>query len=269
VRKHLSRVKGGGLARAAGGARVVSLVVSDVVGSPLDVIASGPTAPDPTTYGDALFVLAKHGLSAGAPPRVLAHLERGARGELPETEKRVGSRVSNVVVGDNRVALEAAAREARRRGWRVLDLGSYVEGESKEIGFITAGMVLSAAREGRPAPPPLCILSGGETTVTLGRTHGRGGRNQELVLAALSRLGETGLVRAVVLSGGTDGEDGPTDAAGAVADARVARAARPLDAQAYLARHDAHSFFARTGGLLETGPTGTNVMDLRVVLVGR
>ena len=270
VRKHLARVKGGGLARAAGRARVVSLILSDVVGDPLDVIASGPTAPDPTTYGDALAVLAKYGLEAETPARALRHLRRGAAGKEPETAKRLSRRVHNLLLGGNALALTAAAREARARGYRVLDLGSRIEGESREVGLVMAGLLRGVHEEGRPLAPPACILSGGETTVTLRGEHGLGGRNQELALAALSRLGEAGLRDAVLLSGGTDGEDGPTDAAGAVADAASARAARVLglDAAGHLARHDAYPFFARAGGLLRSGPTGTNVMDLRVLLVG-
>ncbi len=270
VRKHLSRVKGGRLAEAAGRARVVSLVVSDVVGDPLDVIASGPTAPDPTTYAEALAVLAKYALEAKTPTRVLRHLRRGAAGELPETAKRLPSRVRNMVIGNNVIAMRAAGRLARARGYRVLDLGARIEGESREVGIVLAGLVRSVREEGRPIATPACILSGGETTVTLGGEHGKGGRNQELALSALAHLGEAGLRGAIVLSGGTDGEDGPTDAAGALADASVARAARilTLDPRDFLDRHDAYPFFARTGGLVRTGPTRTNVMDLRVALVG-
>ncbi len=269
VRKHLSALKGGGLARAAGRARVVSLIVSDVVADPLDVIASGPTAPDPTTYADALAVLDRRGLRGRTPPGVVAHLERGAAGELPETPKRLGPRVRNLVVGNNAAALRAAAAEGRRRGYRVVNLGSRVEGEAREVGRVLAGILASARAEGAPGAPPLCILSGGETTVTLGSRPGRGGRNQELVLAVLERLGEGGLAGAVVLSGGTDGEDGPTDAAGAVADAPTARRARRagLDPAAALAAHDAYPFFDACGGLVKSGPTGTNVMDLRVAIL--
>ena len=228
VRKHLSRVKGGGLARAAGKARVVSLIVSDVVGDPLDAIASGPTAADPGTYGDALAVLEKYGLLERAPARPVEHLRRGARGEIPETVKRLGSRVTNVVIGNNRTALRASARRARTLGYRVVNLGSRIEGESREAGVVLAGLAAAARDEDLPFAPPLCILSGGETTVTLGEHPGRGGRNQELVLGALVHLGAAGLRDVVVLCGGTDGEDGPTDAAGAMADASVARAAARL-----------------------------------------
>jgi len=271
VRKHLSRVKGGGLARAAGKARVVSLIVSDVVGDPVDAIASGPTAADPTTYGVALGVLEKYGLVRRAPRRAVEHLRRGAAGELPETVKRLGGRVANMVIGNNRTALAAAARRARGLGYRVVDLGSRIEGESREVGVVLAGLAEAARDEARPAAAPVCLLSGGETTVSLGDRPGRGGRNQELVLAALAHLGLEGLRDVAVLSGGTDGEDGPTDAAGAVVDSALARRAARLglDARRALERHDAYPFFEAASGLLKTGPTGTNVMDLRVVLVGR
>lgn len=269
VRKHLSRIKGGGLVRATR-ARIISLVVSDVVGDPLDVIGSGPTAPDPTTYSDALDVLHKYRLLQRAPRSVVEHLWAGARGEHPETWKRTSSRVRNVVIGNNNLALRAAEKEARKRGYRTVNLSSFLEGESREVGIVLAGMARGVRNRGVPAPAPGCLLSGGETTVSLGRRHGRGGRNQELVLGALVYLGEAGATGISILSGGTDGEDGPTDAAGAVADATVARRARRLglDPREFLERHDSYSFFERAGGLLRTGPTHTNVMDLRVVLVG-
>jgi hydroxypyruvate reductase/glycerate 2-kinase len=270
VRKHLSRVKGGGLVSATR-ARVATLLVSDVIGNRLDVIASGPTAPDPTTYADALLVLDKYGLAERVPGSVLRHLREGAAGRFPETLKRSSSRVTHAVLGSNQAALDAAAREARRRGYRVLVLSSRLEGESRALGFTLADLAQSVREDGTPIAPPACLLSGGETTVVLGPDAGKGGRNQELVLAALLRLGVEGLRDTVILSGGTDGEDGPTDAAGAVADSRLAQAAaaRALDPARHLDRHDAYPFFAALDGLLRTGPTGTNVMDLRVLLVGR
>jgi len=264
VRKHLSEVKGGRLA-AATRARVVGLVVSDVVGDSLDVIASGPTVPDPTTFEDALSVLEERGLTARVPARVLAHLRKGASGGLPETPKRLGPRVRNRILAGGATALEAAKEEAQRRGYRVIDLGACIEGESREAGIVLAGI----ARGARARGERLCILSGGETTVTLGRSPGKGGRNQELALGALLALSRSGARGIAVLSGGTDGEDGPTDAAGAVADDSVLRAMKRLclDPMDFLERHDAYRFFEKTGGLLRTGPTGTNVMDLRIVLV--
>jgi hydroxypyruvate reductase/glycerate 2-kinase len=269
VRKHLSDIKGGRLAQAFAGRALYSLNISDVIGDPLDVIASGPTAPDPTTFADALAVLERHHLIAQAPPAVLDHLRRGAAGRLPDTPKDLPPRVHNYVIGNNVKALAAAARHAEQLGYRVLSLGSYIEGETRPVGTALAGVVRSIRRDGLPLAPPVCLLSGGETTVTLTEGHGRGGRNQELVLAAAAKLGPDGLAGVVVLSGGTDGEDGPTDAAGALADAETLRraAAQGLDPLAFLGRNDAYPFFEATGGLLKTGLTWTNVMDVRVILV--
>ena len=271
VRKHLSRVKGGRLAEAFRGRLLLSLVVSDVVGDPLDVIASGPTAPDPTTFADARTVLDRYGLRPHTPAAVLAHLEAGATGLLPETPKSLPPDVVNRVIGSNRLALDAAARTAAGLGYSVLDLGAFVEGETRQVATAIAGVVRSIRRDGRPVAPPACLLLGGETTVTLVEGSGKGGRNQEFTLAVLAKLAETpaDLDGVTLLSGGTDGEDGPTDAAGAVADAgTLARAAAlglsPLD---HLRRHDAYPFFDATGDLLRTGLTGTNVMDVRVILV--
>lgn len=269
VRKHLSRVKGGRMAEAFRGARLVSLIISDVVGDPLDVIASGPTAPDPTTFADALAVFDKFGLRATAPPSVLRHLERGARDEVPDTPKALPANVENRVIGSNRVALDAAKRCAERQGYRVLDLGSFVEGETRDVATAVAGVVRSMRAHALPVAPPACVLLGGETTVTLGAEVGRGGRNQEFALALLLKLGAQGMRGVTVLSAGTDGEDGPTDAAGAVADVRTLSALgqQQLDANDFLRRHDAYTLFDRVGGLLRTGLTGTNVMDVRAVLV--
>lgn len=268
VRKHLSRLKGGGLVRATR-ARVVSLIVSDVVGDPLDVIASGPTAPDPTTFADALEALRRRGLLSRTPRRALDCLWTGARGGAPETLKRPSRRAVHHVIGNNAMALEAAAGRARSLGYRIVNLGPALEGESREAGVFLAGIARGVREQGTPAAAPACILSGGETTVTLGRNPGRGGRNQELVLGGLAHLEAHGLDGVVLLSGGTDGEDGPTDAAGAVADAALLRRARSrgLDTREALAAHDAYPFFEGAGGLLRTRPTHTNVMDLRVVLV--
>jgi hydroxypyruvate reductase/glycerate 2-kinase len=271
VRKHLSRVKGGRLAQAflARSARLFSLIVSDVVGDPLDVIASGPTAADPTTFADALAVLDRYQLKNKVPAAVLDLLEKGRAGAVPETLKTLPGNVHNLVLGNNARALAAAARHAEDLGYPVLNLGSYLEGETSQVALVLAGVVRGIRHDGQPLRPPVCVLSGGETTVTLTEGHGRGGRNQELVLAALLKLGEQGLRGVTVLSGGTDGEDGPTDAAGAVADAEtLARAARlGLDAADFLNRHDTYAFFDATGDLLKTGLTQTNVMDVRVILI--
>jgi hydroxypyruvate reductase/glycerate 2-kinase len=269
VRKHLSDITGGRLAAAFAGAALHSLIISDVVGDPLDVIASGPTAPDPTTFADALAVLARHGLTGRAPAAVVDHLRRGAAGGVPETPKSLPETVHNHILGNNVRSLAAAQRKAEALGYRAVNLGSYVEGETAAVGTVLAGIVRSIRREGLPARPAVCLLSGGETTVTLGEGHGLGGRNQELVLAAAVQLGADGMAGVVVLSGGTDGEDGPTDAAGAAADEETLRRAaeRGLDPRAFLARHDAYPFFEAAGGLLKTGLTHTNVTDVRVILV--
>lgn len=268
VRKHLSLCKGGRLAQAFRGKELFSLIISDVVGDPLDVIASGPTAADPSTFADALAVLARHRLTDQVPGAVLRYLQAGAAGQAPETLKDLPPHVHNRVIGSNAGALAAAHQEAERRGYRVLNLGSFIEGDTGQVAATFAGIVRSIRAAGQPLRPPACILSGGETTVTLPPGHGQGGRNQEFVLALAHKLGD-GLRDVVVLSGGTDGEDGPTDAAGAVADyAMLASAAsRGLDAAAFLARHDAYHFFAPLDGLLKTGLTQTNVMDVRVILV--
>lgn len=269
IRKHLSRVKGGRLAEAFRGKRLLSLIISDVVGDPLDVIASGPTSPDPTTFSQALEVLERYRLSDRVPTAVRSHLERGRNGDLPETPKQLPPTLSNRVIGSNRLALNAAASKAISLGYRVLDLGAFVEGETREVARAVAGMVRSIQRDGLPSAAPLCILIGGETTVTLGTVSGKGGRNQEFVLAMLEKLGMAGASGVTVLSGGTDGEDGPTDAAGAIGDSntleRIASSSSSLSD--HLSRHDAYPLLAETGSLLKTGLTGTNVMDVRVILV--
>ncbi|MFO0800876.1 MAG: DUF4147 domain-containing protein [Gemmataceae bacterium] len=263
VRKHLSRVKGGRLAAAFRGKLLRTLIVSDVVGDPVDVIASGPTAPDPTTFADAVAVLARYGLTERVPPAVNQVLACGAN----ETLKVLPPNVENRVIGSNRGALDAAAAEAERRGYRVLDLGAFVEGETAAVATAVAGVVRSIRRDAKPLAPPACVLLGGETTVSLGDDPGKGGRNQEFVLALTLKLAATpeGMAGVTVLSGGTDGEDGPTDAAGAVADSGILERGR--GATEHLQRHDAYPYFAATGDLLKPGLTGTNVMDVRVVLV--
>ncbi len=272
VRKHLSAVKGGRLAQAfvERGCPLYSLIISDVIGDPLDVIASGPTAADPTTFADALAVLERRSLTTKTPPSILDHLRRGAAGAIPETPKVLPDSIHNLILCNNATALAAAARRAEELGYAVLNLGAFIEGETQQVAVVMAGIVRSMRADGQPMRPPVCLLSGGETTVTLAANHGRGGRNQEFVLATVLKLGEDGMRNVIVLSGGTDGEDGPTDAAGAVADADtiVRSSALQLEPAAFLGRHDAYSFFEKVGGLLKTGLTQTNVMDVRVLLVG-
>ena len=270
VRKHISQVKGGQLARLASPARLVSLVLSDVIGDPLDIIASGPTVPDASTYSDCMSILKSYGLEDELPDSVLSHLNAGVKGTEPETPDpgdRVFDRTHTVLIANNRQALESARTEASKRGYSPLVLSSSIDGEPREIARVYAAMAREIERHGDPVRSPACVISGGETTVTL-KGDGKGGRNQEFVLAAVS--GIEGLERTVVFSAGTDGTDGPTDAAGAVADGRtMARAAeKGLDADASLDNNDAYHFFEPLGDLVITGPTHTNVMDLRLLLVG-
>jgi glycerate 2-kinase len=269
VRKHLSRIKGGRLAQAFTGRALFSLVISDVVGDALDVIASGPTAADSSTFADALRVLDKYRLTERVPSAVLDRLRRGAAGKIAETLKELPANVHNLVLGNNDVALNAATERAAALGYRVLNLGSFIEGETREVAVVAAGIVRAIRAQRVPAAPPACVLIGGETTVTLGDAAGKGGRNQEFVLALLAKLGAAGVRDVAVLSGGTDGEDGPTDAAGAVADAETLGtiARRSLDLASALATHDAYPLLDACGALLRTGPTNTNVMDVRVILV--
>jgi hydroxypyruvate reductase/glycerate 2-kinase len=270
VRKHLSASKGGRLAQYFAARELFSLIISDVVGDPLDVVASGPTAADPTTFGDALGVLERYLLTTRVPPNVLRHLREGAAGRVPETLKALPANVHNIILANNVRSLAAAQATAEGLGYRVLNLGSYIEGETRYVAVALAGVARSIRAQGIPLAPPVCVLSGGETTVMLVGDHGLGGRNQEFVLAAAAKLGREGLRDLVVLSGGTDGEDGPTDAAGAVADAGTLERAEALGLApaAALSRNNAYHFFEATGDLLRTGLTGTNVMDVRVILIG-
>lgn len=265
VRKHLSRIGGGRLARAAAPADVSALVVSDVVGDDLATIASGPTVPDPSTFEDAVEVLQGFDLWEKVSPSVQKHLKAGQLGAQPETLKPgdpVFERVWTQLIGTNRVALEAARAEAEQRGYDVHVMATDVTGEARTVGRQHAERVLHLTTE-----RPTCLLWGGETTVTV-RGSGTGGRNQELALAAAQVL--DGADRSItVLSGGTDGIDGPTDAAGAWATPETVARAREkgLDPQAYLDDNNAYPFFDQLGALLKPGPTHTNVMDVQVALM--
>jgi glycerate 2-kinase len=272
VRKHLSRLKGGGLARAAAPARVVSLVLSDVVGDDVSTIASGPTVPDPTTYAEALEVLDRLGVASGVPPAVRRHLMAGARGKVAETPKPgdpLFRRVVTRVIGSNRWTVEAAAQEARRQGLQPLVLTSYLEGEAREASRALVAILRECVETGTPAGTPVCLVAGGETTVTV-RGDGSGGRNQELVLAAAEPLSRFP-AHAVVASLATDGIDGASHAAGGMVDQETIRRARQQGLRppaAYLAKSDSSTFLGALGDLIVTGPTGTNVVDLTVLLAG-
>mgnify|MGYP006290510019 CR=1 FL=1 len=269
IRKHLSRIKGGRLCTAANGAQMLSLILSDVIGDDLDVIASGSTSPDPSTFADCFEILTRYEMIEKIPEAVREHLSRGLKGQTAETPKPgdfVFTRVRNRIVGSISDALTAAEAEARRLGYAPLILSSMVQGEAREVAKILSGIAKEIQRSGRPLPAPACLLSGGETTVTV-HGDGLGGRNMELALAAGISLADASGI--LMLSAGTDGSDGPTDAAGAFADgSTLARAAASnLSASRYLSRNDSYHFFKRLGDLFITGPTRTNVMDLQVLLV--
>ncbi|MCB0325086.1 MAG: DUF4147 domain-containing protein [Bdellovibrionales bacterium] len=264
VRKHISRIKGGGLGRASRAGKTICLILSDVIDDPLDIIASGPTVPNSTTAADALAVIARRCGHGAAPLTVLAYLQRRASSGVQDSA--LPDTISNHIIGNNALALEAAARRASELGFRVISNGSSVRGIARDVGRALAEQVLEL-RQKRTAPT--CILSGGEPTVELAARRGKGGRNQEVALAALSALWGADLRNLVVLSGGTDGEDGPTDAAGGWASRKVYEraVAQGLHPNEFLEHNNAYPFLAATGGLFVTGPTSTNVMDIRVALV--
>ena len=272
VRKHLSRVKGGQLAKAAYPATIVSLILSDVIGSPLDVIASGPTVPDSSTYRDAWNVLAKYNLLDKIPRAVRKRLERGINGleqETPKPGDEVFSRSYVVLVGDNRVAAEAAVEEASLRGYKALLLTTFLEGEAREAGKFVASLAKEELASSKPLPLPACLVMGGETTVTV-LGDGLGGRNQELALSAAIAM-ESFSDGVLIASLGTDGTDGPTDAAGGIVDSRTVERGKAagLSAVESLANNDSYTFLKAAAGLLVTGPTMTNVNDLVLVCVYR
>lgn len=270
VRKHLSQFKGGQLARAAAPARTTALLLSDVIGDPLDVIGSGPTAPDVSTFREALAILDRFGIEQRVPPSVLDRLERGARGEVPETPKpadRLFQRVLNRVIGNNQLVVDAAAARAAALGLTPHVLTRSLEGEARAVAgeFVELARRIKAGRG--PVAAPACVIAGGETTVTV-RGQGSGGRCQELALAAA--LAMDGVEGVVVLAAGTDGTDGPTTAAGALVDGASAARARAQgeDPQTRLDANDSHTVLAAAGDLIVTGPTHTNLLDLYLVLVG-
>lgn len=270
LRKHLSKLKGGRLAKLAHPARLVALILSDVVGDTLDAIASGPTVPDPTTYQECLEIARRYQLGGKIPSAVLGFLRRGADGEVEETAKAteaIFQKVQNVIVGSNRLALAAAQAQAEALGYRAKLLSSAVEGESRTVAVSHVAALKEILQQSHGGERRVCLISGGETTVTV-RGDGLGGRNQEFALAAAVAI--AGLDLVVVLSAGTDGTDGPTDAAGAIVDgATVSRGAtKGLEASLFLARNDSYRYLQATGDLFITGPTFTNVMDLQIVLAG-
>lgn len=268
VRKHLSLVKGGQLVRAIWPARLISLIISDVVGDRLDTIASGPTVPDNTTYEEAYAVLKRRGVVDKVPKTVLEHIKAGMNGLRPETPKPgdgIFSKTLNLIVASNINSLKAVKRAATSLGYRTLILSSMVEGEAREVGKVIASILRTVIERGEPSPPPSCIIMGGETTVKVSG-NGIGGRNQELALSVA--LGIEGLRNAAFISIGSDGIDGVSKAAGAIADGETIERAKRLglNPEEFLMRNDSHNFFLKLHDAIFTGPTGTNVNDFMVGL---
>lgn len=273
VRKHLSAIKGGRLAQAAYPAQVVNLVVSDVIGNDLEVIASGPTWFDSSTFEDAYRILHKYKLWDSCPISIKRVIEKGQQGILPETLKpgdRVFSRVTSVIIGDNRLALKAAYSRARQMGLNPIIVTTQDRGEARETARNYARLLTSILNSDQTFSRPILLLSGGELTVTV-RGKGRGGRNQEFVLAILLEMKKLGCDQGnwLIMSIGSDGRDGPTDAAGAWVDGRTWKKVREqgLYPEKFLQENDSYNFFKKLGQLIYTGPTQTNVMDLRFFLL--
>jgi glycerate 2-kinase len=267
IRKHLSKVKGGLLARAAAPARIISLILSDVIGDPLDVIASGPTAPDPSTFADALSIIKKYKIENEIPQKILELLQQGFEKKRVETVKESDEillRTSNLIIGTNKLALETAKEKAESLGYNSQIITNTLDGDVGDL----AGYIVETAKKYKPGKDEKksCLLFGGEPTLKV-TGSGLGGRNQHLALLAAVLLKD--LPGITVLSGGTDGTDGPTDAAGAVADCETIKNAsdKQLDIRQYIDNFDSYHFFKIEGGLLITGPTKTNVMDLIIVLI--
>lgn len=271
VRKHLSAVKGGQLAVWAAPARIVSLIMSDVIGDPLDFIASGPTAPDTTSFSQALSIIQKYGVAVPEP--VSKRLEAGARGEIPDTPKPgdpIFEKVDNLIIANNQLLVDAASGKARALGFQTLILGTEFEGEAREVAGFFAAVAREIGRSGNPLPAPACVLGAGETTVTV-RGQGLGGRNQEMALAwAMSMASRPSSAPCCFASVASDGTDGPTDAAGGLVDPLTCSRAQNLGLapRQFLQNNDSWHFLKATGDLIVTGPTQTNLMDLQILLVG-
>jgi glycerate 2-kinase len=267
LRKHLDLVKGGGLARLASPAVMVTLVLSDVLGDPLDIIASGPTVPDSSTFQDAWSIIERLEVGNEIPSSIRDYLDKGSRGRAPETLKPgnpVFDRTQQVVIASNYQAASAAATQARDYGLETLLLSSFLQGEAREVGRMMAALARQIQATGEPIRRPACIIAGGETTVTM-HGDGKGGRNQELALGSLLEM--AGLPQIMMVALATDGGDGPTDAAGAVVTGEsLGRAQKMgLNALEFLERNDAYNFFDRLDDLLRSGPTQTNVNDLTIL----
>ncbi len=271
LRKHCEALKGGQLARAVAPATLITLALSDVVGSPLDVIASGPTVPDATTWEDAWTIVRRFDLEDKLPASIVARLKAGLAGDIADTPKAddpAFATTQTLIVADNRVAAQAAVVRAKQLGYHALLLTTYLEGEAAQVAKVVVALGREILANGEPLPRPACLILGGETTVTLGKHPGQGGRNQELALAAAIAL--AGEKEITIVSLATDGSDGPTDSAGAIADGSTCARGREkdLDAEEFLRAHNAYPYLQATHDLLLTGPTQTNVNDLVFVFVG-
>ncbi len=269
LRKHISQVKGGRLATLAYPSTMISFILSDVIGDDMDSIASGPTVPDTSTFSDSLYILEKYKIKHKVPSAVIEFLEKGVRGDVEETPTAhdpVFRHVRNVIIGSNIQAATASRQKAEELGYNALLLSTSIEGETKDVAKVHAAIAREIINSGNPVERPACVISGGETTVTI-RGEGLGGRNQEFALAA--GIDIDGLEKVLILSGGTDGTDGPTDAAGAIADGTTMERARKLglDAELYIRENNSYHFFKQLDDLIITGPTFTNVMDLRLIIV--
>jgi glycerate 2-kinase len=269
IRKHISKIKGGRLAQAVYPATLITLMLSDVVGDDLDVIASGPTVPDSSSFYDCMNIFLKYSIIEKIPNNILNHIESGISGEIDDTPKPldpVFEKTYNLIIGSNIESLMAAKKKAESLGYNVILLSSMIEGETRFIAQVHCAIAREIIKTGNPLPSPACILSGGETTVTISG-NGLGGRNQEFALSA--SLDISGKENIVILSAGTDGIDGPTDAAGAFSDTFTLKRAKEmgLNPNRFLTNNDSYHFFQKLEDLFITGPTNTNVMDLMIVLV--
>jgi hydroxypyruvate reductase len=270
VRKHLSLVKGGNFAKAAMPAAVINLMISDVVGDDIDVIASGPFAPDNSTFREAWEVLGTYGMDTVAPSSVVERIRAGAEGRIednPRAGSQVFAKVVNRIIASNIVALNAAKEEATKRGYHTLILSSMIEGDTRDAAFWHSRIAREVSASSNPVNKPACIVSGGETTVAVAG-DGLGGRNMEFAMQAALFI--DGAEEIVMASVGSDGTDGPTDAAGAAVDGSTAKRAREIGVhtEEFIARNDSYHFHQKMGTLIMTGPTNTNVMDIRIMLIG-
>ncbi len=269
IRKHISQVKGGRLVKICK-AEIIALILSDVVNDTLSAIASGPTSPDDSTFLDCKMILMKYDLFHKIPISISKHIQNGLDGTIEETPKstdKIFDKIHNIIIGNNRTALKASYQKAIELGYNASILSSYIKGEAREVAKVFGVIAREIHRYGNPVKRPACVIAGGETTVRI-RGYGTGGRNQELVLSAAMEI--DGLENTVILSAGTDGIDGNTDAAGAIADSStVMRAKRiKINPETYLDDNNSYSFFKKLNDLVVTGPTRTNVMDIMLLLVG-